>query len=230
MLARSERESAWRQMARQVAHEIKNPLTPIKLSMQLLMKAWNDKAPDWDIRLKRFSQTLIMQIDTLSSIATEFSDFAQMPEPQIQQFDVIPLIQQSVTLFHDQSECKISFDTKERECFIKADPSQILRVFNNLIKNALQAISDDRQGIILIKLAIVDNICEISFQDNGTGISTDSQTQIFSPNFTTKTAGMGLGLAMVKNIIDNSSGHIWFETEPGKGTTFFVSLPMNNSV
>ena len=96
LLARSERESAWRQMARQVAHEIKNPLTPIKLSMQLLMRAWNDKAPDWDVRLKRFSQTLIMQIDTLSSIATEFSDFAQMPEPQIQQFDVIPLIQQSV--------------------------------------------------------------------------------------------------------------------------------------
>ncbi len=229
LLARSERESAWRQMARQVAHEIKNPLTPIKLSMQLLMKAWNDKAPDWDIRLKRFSQTLIMQIDTLSSIATEFSDFAQMPEPLIQEFDVIPLIQQSVALFRDQSDCKISFDTNQSECIIKADPNQMLRVFNNLIKNALQAISDDRQGIIRIKLDVVDNICEISFQDNGTGISTDSQTRIFSPNFTTKTAGMGLGLAMVKNIIDNSSGRIWFETEPGKGTTFFVKLPMKDS-
>jgi len=230
LLARSERESAWRQMARQVAHEIKNPLTPIKLSMQLLMKAWNDKAPDWDIRLKRFSQTLIMQIDTLSSIATEFSDFAQMPEPQIQQFDVIPLIQQSVSLFRDQSDCMISFDTNQQECIIKADPSQILRVFNNLIKNALQAISDDRQGIIGIKLAVKDNICEISFQDNGTGISTDSQIRIFSPNFTTKTSGMGLGLAMVKNIIDNSSGRIWFESESGKGTTFFVSLPMQDDL
>jgi len=228
LLARSERESAWRLMARQVAHEIKNPLTPIKLSMQLLMKAWNDQAPDWDVRLKRFSQTLIMQIDTLSSIATEFSDFAQMPEPQIQQFDVIPLIQQSVALFRDQSDCKITFETKQLECIIKADPSQILRVFNNLIKNALQAISDDRQGIIRIKLAIVNNVCEISFQDNGTGITTDSQKRIFSPNFTTKTAGMGLGLAMVKNIVDNSSGRIWFETEPGDGTTFFVSLPMKD--
>ena len=228
LLARSERESAWRQMARQVAHEIKNPLTPIKLSMQLLMKAWNDKAPDWDARLKRFSQTLIMQIDTLSSIATEFSDFAQMPEPQIQQFDVIPLIQQSVALFHDQSDCEILFETLEVECIINADPSQILRVFNNLIKNALQAISDERQGLILIKLVIIDHVCQISFQDNGTGIPTDSQTRIFSPNFTTKTAGMGLGLAMVKNIIDNSSGRIWFETEPGIGTTFYVSLPMQN--
>ena len=216
-------------MARQVAHEIKNPLTPIKLSMQLLMKAWNDKAPDWDVRLKRFSQTLIMQIDTLSSIATEFSDFAQMPEPQIQQFDVIPLIQQSVALFHDQSDCEISFETTYQECIIKADPNQILRVFNNLIKNALQAIPDDKQGIIRIKLSIVDTFCEISFQDNGTGISSDSQIRIFSPNFTTKTAGMGLGLAMVKNIIDNSSGRIWFQTEPGNGTTFFVSLPMQDA-
>jgi len=228
LLARSERESAWRQMARQVAHEIKNPLTPIKLSMQLLMRAWNDKAPDWDARLKRFSQTLIMQIDTLSSIATEFSDFAQMPEPQIQEFDVIPLVQQSAGLFRDQSDCEITFETDLQECIIKADPNQILRVFNNLIKNALQAIPGDKQGVIRIKLAIVGNVCEISFQDNGSGIANDRQTRIFSPNFTTKTAGMGLGLAMVKNIIDNSSGRIWFETEPGKGTTFFVSLPLKD--
>jgi signal transduction histidine kinase len=228
MLARSERESAWRQMARQVAHEIKNPLTPIKLSMQLLMRAWNDKAPDWDARLKRFSQTLIMQIDTLSSIATEFSDFAQMPEPQIQQFDVIPLIQQSAALFRDQSDSSITVESEKQECIIKADPNQILRVFNNLIKNALQAIPGDRQGVINIKLEILGNACEISFRDNGTGIPNDRQTRIFSPNFTTKTAGMGLGLAMVKNIIDNSSGRIWFETDPGKGTTFFVTLPLKD--
>jgi signal transduction histidine kinase len=228
LLARSERESAWRQMARQVAHEIKNPLTPIKLSMQLLMRAWNDKAPDWEIRLKRFSQTLIMQIDTLSSIASEFSDFAQMPEPQIQEFDIIPLVQQSVSLYRDQSDCDITFETDLQECFIKADPNQILRVFNNLIKNALQAIPGDRQGEIRIKLAIIGDACEISFQDNGTGIANDRQTRIFSPNFTTKTAGMGLGLAMVKNIIENSSGRIWFITDPGEGTTFFVSLPLKD--
>jgi two-component system, NtrC family, nitrogen regulation sensor histidine kinase NtrY len=228
LLARSERESAWRLMARQVAHEIKNPLTPIKLSMQLLMRAWNDQVPDMDARLKRFSQTLIMQIDTLSSIATEFSDFAQMPEPQIQQFDVIPLIQQSAALFRDQSDCEITFETNLQECSIKADPNQILRVFNNLIKNALQAIPGDRQGIIRIKLVIVDDYCEISFQDNGSGIPNEKQTRIFSPNFTTKTAGMGLGLAMVKNIIDNTSGRIWFDTEPGEGTTFYVSLPLKN--
>jgi signal transduction histidine kinase len=228
LLARSERESAWRQMARQVAHEIKNPLTPIKLSMQLLMRAWNDKAPDWDLRLKRFSQTLIMQIDTLSSIATEFSDFAQMPEPQIQQFDVIPLIQHSVALYRDQSDCTISFDSEVSECFIKADPNQILRVFNNLIKNALQAIPGDRQGDIKIKLEPIGANCEISFTDNGSGIPSESQTRIFSPNFTTKTAGMGLGLAMVKNIVDSTSGRIWFKTDPGNGTVFFVSFPLKD--
>ncbi len=228
LLARSERESAWRQMARQVAHEIKNPLTPIKLSMQLLMRAWNDQVPDWDARLKRFSQTLIMQIDTLSSIATEFSDFAQMPQPQIQQFDVIPLVQQSAALFRDQSDCEITFETDLQECVIKADPNQILRVFNNLIKNALQAIPGDRQGLIGIRLTINNGNCEISFQDNGTGIPNEKQTRIFSPNFTTKTAGMGLGLAMVKNIIDSTAGRIWFETDPGEGTTFFVSLPLKD--
>jgi len=229
LLARSERESAWRLMARQVAHEIKNPLTPIKLNMQLLMRAWNDKVPDWDDRLKRFSQTLIMQIDTLSAIATEFSDFAQMPEPQIQSFDVIPLLQQSASLFRDQSDCEIIFESSMPECLIKADPNQILRVFNNLIKNALQAIPRDRNGIIRINLVVVDQNCEISFEDNGTGIPIEKQARIFSPNFTTKTAGMGLGLAMVKNIIDNTNGRIWFETDMDKGTTFFICLPLKES-
>lgn len=228
LLARSERESAWRQMARQVAHEIKNPLTPIKLSMQLLMRAWDDKAPDWEARLKRFSQTLIMQIDTLSSIATEFSDFAQMPESQIQHFDVIPLVQQSAALFRDQSDCEILVIADFQECVISADPNQMLRVFNNLIKNALQAIPMDRQGLLKITLNKVNDLCEISFKDNGTGIPVEKQQLIFMPNFTTKTAGMGLGLAMVKNIVNNTSGTIWFETVPGEGTTFVVSLPLKD--
>ncbi|MFZ4546342.1 MAG: ATP-binding protein [Bacteroidales bacterium] len=228
LLAKSERESAWREMAKQVAHEIKNPLTPIKLSMQLLMRAWDDKTPDWDIRLKRFSQTLIMQIDTLSAIASEFSDFAQMPEPQIQTFDLIPLIRQAEALFYNQSFCRIEVESQLSKCFIKADPNQMLRVFNNLIKNALQSIPGERQGLLRITITHSARNCEIKFLDNGTGISTESQARIFSPNFTTKTAGMGLGLAMVKNIIDSISGRIWFETIPGKGTTFIILLPVEN--
>jgi nitrogen fixation/metabolism regulation signal transduction histidine kinase len=228
LLAKSERESAWREMAKQVAHEIKNPLTPIKLSMQLLMRAWDDKAEDWENRLKRFSQTLIMQIDTLSAIASEFSDFAQMPKPKMQSFDLIPLIQQAEALFHNQSFCKIKVENDMESCIIKADPTQVLRVFNNLIKNALQSIPSDRQGLLVIKLDKKDTYYEVRFQDNGTGIPTESQSRIFSPNFTTKTAGMGLGLAMVKNIMDSMQGKIWFETIPGKGTTFVVQFPVGS--
>ena len=226
LLARSERESAWREMAKQVAHEIKNPLTPIKLSMQLLMKAWHDKTPDWEARLKRFSQTLIIQIDTLSSIASEFSDFAQMPEPEIVKLNIIPLLEQSASLFREQSDCRIIVETQEEYCFIKADQNQMLRVFNNLIKNALQAIPSNTQGLILINLSKKNNTCHISFKDNGSGIDEEKREQIFSPNFTTKNTGMGLGLAMVKNIIDNSSGQIWFESELGIGTIFYIALPI----
>jgi signal transduction histidine kinase len=226
LLAQSERESAWRQMARQVAHEIKNPLTPIKLSIQHLMRAWNDQAPDWEQRLNKFSQTLVMQIDTLSEIATEFSDFAQMPQPAIRRFDIIPLLHHSIGLFGNFSNITISFETGVETCFINADENQMLRVFNNLIKNAVQAIPIGRDGLIAIRLSIFQGYCLIKITDNGTGILPEQQNRIFSPNFTTKSAGMGLGLAMVKNIIDISGGKIWFESVPNNGTTFMVELPI----
>ena len=226
LLARSERESAWREMARQVAHEIKNPLTPIKLNVQLLMRAWEDKDPDWELRLRRFSQSLLMQIDTLSSIATEFSDFAQMPQTHQQIFDVIPMLQDSIEFFQGQTDCVIAFDTDVEDCMIFADRKQIIRVFNNLIKNALQAIPESRKGLLRIFITSKDDYCLISFKDNGMGIAEEMQAKIFSPNFTTKTTGMGLGLAMVKNIVENSAGKISFETILGEGTVFIVSFPM----
>jgi len=226
LLAQSERESAWRQMARQVAHEIKNPLTPIKLSIQHLMRAWNDKAPDWEQRLNKFSQTLVMQIDTLSEIATEFSDFAQMPQPDMRRFDIVPLLNHSIGLFANFSNVTIEFKTDTERCFVNADENQMLRVFNNLIKNAVQAIPIGREGTIVIRLSSSLGNCQISITDNGTGILPEQQNRIFSPNFTTKSAGMGLGLAMVKNIIDVSGGRIWFESVPDNGTTFTVELPV----
>lgn len=226
LLARSERESAWREMAKQVAHEIKNPLTPIKLNVQLLLKAWQDKAPDWEERLRKFSQTLILQIDTLSSTATEFSDFAQNSKQDIKIFDVLQLLEQTTTLFSDQTNCSIYLKSQEETCFVRADKNHILRVFNNLIKNAIQAIPKDKDGVLTIELSKLNNNCIISFKDNGTGIEEEKKAKIFSPNFTTKTTGMGLGLAIVKNIIDNSSGQIWFETKPSEGTVFYISLPL----
>ncbi len=229
MLARSERESAWREMAKQVAHEIKNPLTPIKLSMQHLMKAWDDKAPDWDSRLKKFSQTLIMQIDTLSAIASEFSDFAQMPESNFKRINIESVIAYSVGLFKNQDNVRINFNPQPGTYYVNADENQMLRVFNNLVKNSIQAIPSDEPGRIDIELKNQDNQCLIRFTDNGSGIPTEQQTRIFSPNFTTKSTGMGLGLAMVKNIIDNSGGKIWFDSVQGSGTTFSILLPSDAS-
>ena len=226
LLAQSERESAWRQMARQVAHEIKNPLTPMKLSIQHLMRAWNDKAPDWEQRLRKFSQMLVMQIDTLSAIATEFSDFAQMPEPEIQRIDLVPLLNHSVDLFRNFSAITIAFLPSVDHCYINADENQMLRVFNNLIKNAVQAIPIGRNGNIRITLETSDRNCLIKVTDDGAGILPEQKDKIFSPNFTTKSAGMGLGLAMVKNIVDMSGGRIWFDSIPDDGTTFLVELPL----
>jgi nitrogen fixation/metabolism regulation signal transduction histidine kinase len=226
LLARSERESAWREMARQVAHEIKNPLTPIKLSMQHLIKAWDDKAPDWESRLKKFSQTLIFQIDTLSAIASEFSDFAQMPRPNLQRIDLISVITNSVQIFKDHENLTIQYPAQFGVYYVYADENQMLRVFNNLIKNSIQAIPQDQHGKIIINLENRQENCLLTFTDNGAGIPVEQQSRIFTPNFTTKSAGMGLGLAMVKNIIDNTGGRIWFESSAGSGTTFHLLIPV----
>ena len=226
LLARSERESAWREMAKQVAHEIKNPLTPMKLNIQYLQKAWDEKASDWDQRLKRFSQTLIQQIDNLSAIATEFSDFAKMPQTDFEKVELTSIINDAIELYKDI--LPIDFRTDEsikNRSFVYADRKQLLRVFNNLIKNSVQAIKDPEKGKIEIVASMKDNNFIIYVKDNGAGIARDQISKIFTPSFTTKSGGMGLGLAIVKNIIENSGGRIRFESEEGVGTTFIIELP-----
>jgi signal transduction histidine kinase len=230
-LAQSERESAWREMAKQVAHEIKNPLTPMRLSIQLFERAYKDKAPGIDEKIERMSKTMIEQIDTLASIANAFSDFAKMPKVISERMDVLQLAQSTVGLFRETSEgIDINFNAGNlTEAIISADKEQLVRVFNNLLKNAVQAIPEDRNGKITVTLErqTTDTGARIllAFADNGTGIADEVIDKIFVPNFTTKTAGMGLGLAMVKNITEHCGGRIWFETTKGKGTTFFVSFP-----
>lgn len=229
LLARSERESAWREMAKQVAHEIKNPLTPMKLSVQYLEKAWKDNAPDWENRLERFSKTLIEQIDALSDIASEFSDFAKMPKTNKEKIELSPIVLNSIDLFKDYQNIQIFYKPEANENYLLlADKKQLLRVFNNLLKNSVQAIGDEDEGVICIEIISHDNHYLIKVMDNGSGIPDETADKIFSPNFTTKTSGMGLGLAMVKNIITYSGGRIWFESQAGKGTTFFISLPIHN--
>ncbi len=224
LLAKSERESAWRQMAQQVAHEIKNPLTPMKLSVQYLQKAWNEKTPDWEDRLQRFTQTIIEQIDSLSVIASEFSNFANMPRSRLTAVDIVEIIKSSIGLFNNTTKIKFAFES-QGSCMVMVDREQMLRVFNNLIKNAIQAITKPDEGKIEITINRTNNEYLIRFSDNGIGISEDQKEKVFYPNFTTKSSGMGLGLAMVKNIIENVGGSISFESEPGKGTSFYISLP-----
>jgi two-component system, NtrC family, nitrogen regulation sensor histidine kinase NtrY len=223
-LAKSERESAWREMAKQIAHEIKNPLTPMKLSVQYLQKAWDEKAPEWDQRLSRFTKTLVEQIESLSNIASEFSDFAKMPKSKFEKLELTTVIGNAVSLFKDSNQVHFDFGFSGKH-FVLSDNEQLMRVFINLINNSIQAISDNNKGLIKIKIEQSVGFHNIIFNDNGKGIPSDQQNKVFYPNFTTKSGGMGLGLAMVKNIIQNSNGYITFESEEGKGTTFIIKLP-----
>lgn len=226
MLARSERESAWREMAKQVAHEIKNPLTPIKLSVQHLQKAYDEKAPDWENRLKKFTYTLIQQIDTLAAIATEFSDFAKMPLPKNNKVDLVSVIQTSLVIFGEVSDISIIFNEPGSHFYTWADERQLLRVFNNLIKNAIQAIPHSRKGIIEIRIEQRKSELNVSVSDNGVGIQESESEKIFSPNFTTKSGGSGLGLSIVQKIISQAGGRIWFVSNGREGTTFHLILPV----
>jgi len=225
MLAKSEREQAWREMAKQVAHEIKNPLTPMKLSIQHLQKAWNDRVDDWDERLNKFSKTLIEQIDSLSEIASEFSDFAKMSSTNFSRLNISETLQSTVDLYNSYIDENINIVTKiENDCFIYADKKQMLQVFNNLIKNALQALKNKDIGLIEIELLKKQDNILIIIRDNGKGIEDEKKEKIFSPNFTTKSSGMGLGLAIVKSIIETNKGEIWFESEEGVGTVFYLKF------
>jgi nitrogen fixation/metabolism regulation signal transduction histidine kinase len=227
LLAKSERESAWREMAKQVAHEIKNPLTPMKLSVQHLQKAWDEKTDNWDERLLRFTQTIIEHIDTLSAIASEFSDFAKMPQKKEEKLDLSVAIRKSLDLFSDIENISFSYKSfPEPPYYVYADKNQLIRVFNNLIQNAVQAIGHDKDGSIQINLEREGSEYRINIADNGPGIPEDMVDKIFSPSFTTKSSGMGLGLALVKSIILEAGGSIHFESSADTGTVFTISIPV----
>jgi nitrogen fixation/metabolism regulation signal transduction histidine kinase len=226
LLARSERESAWREMAKQIAHEIKNPLTPMKLNIQYLQRA-KGKNEEYNEFLDRVTSTLIEQIDNLSNIATEFSNFAKIPTARNQVFCLAEQLKKSIDLYESHSEIDIKFDSNGYENIqVNADREQLSRAIINLIRNAIQAIPEGRKGEIKMKLDRRQHMAVISVKDNGSGIDAELRDKLFSPSFTTKTSGMGLGLSIVKNIVENFAGKIWFETEMGKGTTFYLEIPV----
>jgi two-component system, NtrC family, nitrogen regulation sensor histidine kinase NtrY len=230
-LANSEREYAWREMAKQIAHEIKNPLTPMKLNVQQLFKSWNDKVPGFEKKLEKFTKNQIEYIDNLSSIASAFSSFAKMPGIKPTEINLTDQIITTLELF--KNSANISFRVKwpqETKVIVFADKEQLNGVFSNLIKNGIQSIPQGREGVIKVTMEISGNKVVVSVSDNGSGIPDDIRKKLFTPNFTTKTSGMGLGLSIVKKYVEAANGRIWFESEADKGSTFYVELPLKYTV
>lgn len=223
-LAKSERESAWREMAKQIAHEIKNPLTPMKLSIQYLQRAIDEGHPNSALLAKSVTKTLSEQIENLSEIATAFSSFAKMPTPVSERVDLRELLVSVVTLFRQEQDTIFNLDIPTGELWVLADKNQLISVFNNLIKNALQSIPESREGEINIQVEELNGWFTITIRDNGIGIPESFRERVFEPNFTTKSSGTGLGLAIVKQIVNGNGGKVWFETQEGIGTTFYIQL------
>lgn len=227
-LAKSEREGAWREMARQVAHEIKNPLTPMKLSIQYLQRAMEENSPNAVDLSKKLASTLIEQIDQLSKIAGDFSQFANIENTKPEHFDINTLIQNLVNLYKADTNLVITFTAEEGIAQVFADKAQINRLFTNLIKNAIEAYGEDEGARIQIKQYMQQSDVIVAITDFGNGISEEMRSKIFNPNFTTKSSGTGLGLAICKAIVEKARGHIWFTTATGEGTSFYVKLPLAN--
>lgn len=226
-LANSEREYAWREMAKQIAHEIKNPLTPMKLNVQQLLKWWEDNVPDFGEKLELFAKNQIEYIDNLSNIASAFSSFAKMPGANPVEVDLLDQIRTTLELF--RSDDNITFEVEwpsEKNVFIYADKEQLNGIFSNLFKNSMQSIPPDRKGLIKIKFRVDKSKVTVSVSDNGTGIPEALKKKMFTPNFTTKSSGTGLGLSIVKRYVEGANGKVWFESESEKGTTFYVEFPL----
>ncbi|MEO8933782.1 MAG: ATP-binding protein [Xanthomarina sp.] len=222
-LATSEREQAWREMAKQVAHEIKNPLTPMRLSVQSFQRKFDPNDPLIFQKVDEYSKTLIQQIDTMSAIASAFSNFAKMPAQQNETLNLVETTKLALDIF---SEDYITFVADSDRITARFDKAQLIRVINNLVKNGIQAIPDNQANKkIEVRVYEDEDTINISISDNGIGISGVNTDRIFEPKFTTKSSGMGLGLAMVKNIVETYNGSITFISEKDVGTTFKVSFP-----
>jgi len=221
-LAKSEREQAWREMAKQVAHEIKNPLTPMRLTVQSFEKRFNPEEPNIKQKVKEYSQTLIQQIDVMNSIASAFSDFAKMPIRKKEEIDAVAVVKSALDIFN---EAYISYTSAEKTLSVNLDKTQLIRIVTNLVTNAIQALENKENPSIKVHVSSEETVIKITVTDNGKGIEEDVTALIFEPKFTTKTSGMGLGLPMIKQIIETYDGTISFTSEEGRGTVFTVILP-----
>lgn len=226
LLAKTEKESAWREMAQQVAHEIKNPLTPMKLKLQMLERSLQYNSGDAAERSKETIRVLLEQVDTLDTIATSFFQFAKMPNPQNELFDIRDVLKNTVALYNIGEGRGVMLQIPEKECLIMGDPKLMSQILANLIINAKQSIPANREPKVSVTLEVVENVrTHIYVEDNGVGIPLAIQDKVFQPNFSTKFSGSGIGLAIAKQGVEAAGGSIWFETREGEGTIFHIDLP-----
>jgi len=229
ILLENERNFAWRDMAKQIAHEIKNPLTPMKLSIQQAQRIKKMKPEEFDDYFNKMSPILVEQIDNLSKIASSFSNFAKIQTENFEKIDITQKLFSTVELFKNNTkDVEIIYERPPEPIYVMADREQILEVFNNIFKNAIQAIPSDIKGKVNASSTLNGENVLIAISDNGCGISDEDSKSIFTPNFSTKSSGTGLGMSIVKHIIEISNGKIWFNSKVNKGTTFYIEMPIVN--
>ena len=221
-LAKSEREQAWREMAKQVAHEIKNPLTPMRLSVQSFEHRFDVNDPNIKTKIREFSKSLIQQIDTMSSIASAFSSFAEMPKQKREELNVIEVVKLALDIFHEDY---IHYFHEQDILIAQLDKTHLIRILTNLVKNATQSLENTDNPKIEVKVKEDNGNVIINVADNGKGIDEEDKNRVFEPKFTTKSSGMGLGLPMIKNIVEAYGGNITFTSEIDRGTVFTVTIP-----
>ena len=224
-LSKSNKEQAWREMAKQVAHEIKNPLTPMRLSVQSFQRNFDINDSEIDTKLDEFSKTLIQQIDTMSTIASAFSNFAEMPAQQGEKINIIETTRLALKIFKEKH---ITFNSENSNIQVSIDRTQMVRIVTNLIKNAVEACDSIEDPLIQVNIKKKNKKVVIDISDNGIGISKEIKSKIFEPKFTTKTSGMGLGLGMVKNLVSSYGGSISFKSKINSGTSFVISFPVSS--
>lgn len=213
-------------MAKQIAHEIKNPLTPMKLNVQQLFKSWKDGVPGFEKKIEKFTKNQIEYIDNLSLIASEFSSFAKIPEAKPVYVDVLEQVKTTFELFRHTGNVTFRINTLGDDHFIiHADKEHVSSILSNLIKNAIQSILPGHEGIIRASIEKRKNNILVSIADNGSGIPESFRDKMFTPNFTTKSSGTGLGLSIVKRYVETAGGRIWFESQTGRGSTFYIEFP-----
>jgi len=231
-LAEAEREAAWKEMAQQVAHEIKNPLTPMKLNLQHLERQISHSDADLSTlkpKIRSLTANIIEQIESLNKIASDFSKFAKPVEQEFEPIEINELVSQIGDLYGSERDIQLQTSIYEQELWVQGVKDELRRVMINLVKNAREAMPNGGRIHLITLYDRKKELVTISVSDTGEGIDEDSREKIFIPNFSTKSSGTGLGLAIAKKIITEHGGQITFQSTVNEGSTFSIILPISNS-